>query len=548
MVRDQNDDKKRALVMGKFKFLFQDETEDLEAGDKFQLAIVQNKLLGPVKYQDKDGKDPDVLHIYGKERQPGEGFSNPDIKIPGVLDLFTVVWSNPFGDLYIDQDIKLFEFVDIQKYSTYNDGPKSKEFCRFYSSSSSKELDGFDSSIFWSAGLLCKHFRTCGVEKWDMEMRELVDHYRNWKTWTHEVHNLPGHPSQTKKFSDNPYSGPASTSTSYSRERRSSGNNNTVSLKKEPPTPTTLPYHCPPTAPPAPHLTAPPVGQTILVPIPGPDGSLVQVQLSTLPTQLPSTIVPGVAKISTPSRYKYINPHMVSTMSTLNTSHPPPGYTPHSKEATSHCSTWTNQVDDFLSRPKSRTASGDGQRASSRSCSPITSRLKAPPSVGKLDGLKKVTRTGIKRTIILVQTEESKKTRGGSQSPMKVRKIDRSKILARMKARAEQEAASNKAEKEKIKFTPRASILPPSPGGKADVNELDISPENKDYKGEIIDWKGKFGFISCDEISGKIFVHSKDFVEGRECAGLGMEASFQVLHQDSSVVGAKAVNVKISSS
>ena len=45
-MRDQHDDKKRALVMGKFKFLFQDETEDLEAGDKFQLAIVQNKLLG----------------------------------------------------------------------------------------------------------------------------------------------------------------------------------------------------------------------------------------------------------------------------------------------------------------------------------------------------------------------------------------------------------------------------------------------------------------------------------------------------------------------
>lgn len=46
MVRDQNDDKRRALVMGKFKFLYQDETEDLEAGDKFQLAVVQNKLLG----------------------------------------------------------------------------------------------------------------------------------------------------------------------------------------------------------------------------------------------------------------------------------------------------------------------------------------------------------------------------------------------------------------------------------------------------------------------------------------------------------------------
>ena len=45
-MRDHHDDKKRALVMGKFKFLYQDETEDLEAGDKFQLAIVQNKLLG----------------------------------------------------------------------------------------------------------------------------------------------------------------------------------------------------------------------------------------------------------------------------------------------------------------------------------------------------------------------------------------------------------------------------------------------------------------------------------------------------------------------
>ena len=49
-----------------------------------------------------------------------------------------VVWSNPFGDIFLDADIKLFEFEDIQKYSGYNDPPKSKEFCRFYTSSSSK--------------------------------------------------------------------------------------------------------------------------------------------------------------------------------------------------------------------------------------------------------------------------------------------------------------------------------------------------------------------------------------------------------------------------
>eukprot|EP00092_Neocalanus_flemingeri_P055608 GFUD01065771.1.p1 GENE.GFUD01065771.1~~GFUD01065771.1.p1 ORF type:complete len:532 (-),score=157.37 GFUD01065771.1:404-1999(-) len=528
MRRDQNDDKKRALVMGKYKFLFQDETEDLEAGDKFQLAIVQNKLLGPVGYFDKDGKDPDVLHIYGKERVPGEGFSNPDIKIPGVLDLFTVVWSNPFGDLFVDQDIKLFEFVDIQKYSGYNDGPKSKEFCRFYSSSSSKELDGFDSSIFWSAGLLWKHFKTCGVEKWDKELRDLVDHYRNWKAWTHEVHNLP---NNNKKFSDETHSGPASTSTSYSRDRRSSGNNNTscssfmpTSVKKPLPPPASVHYNhsvVPPAPPPV--LTAPPVGQTVLVPVAAPDGSLVQVQLCTLPTPPTLSSVSGVSSLSTPSRYKYINPHLVPSLSNLNTSQPPPGYTPHTtapSDQTTNSSTWTNQVDDFLSRPKSHKNSGDSHKSPSRSCSPVN-RLKALPSIPKSGGPKKV-KTGSKRKVTLVHT--SNKACFKDASPIKIRKIDRAKILARMKARDEEVD---------------------SPDGKAEVNELDISPEDKLYKGEIMDWRGKFGFIGCEEINGKIFVHSKDFVEGRELADLGVEAVFQVLHQDSSVVGAKAVNVKI---
>ena len=223
MGRDHNDDRRRALVKGKFKFLYQDETDDLEATNKFELAVVQNKLLGPVKYFDKDGKDPEVLNIYGQLRKEGEGWSDPDIRIPGVLDLFTVVWSNPFGDIFVEGDIKLFEFKDIHKYSSYNDGPESREFCRFYKSSASKELDGFDSSIFWSTGLLWKHFKTCGVEAWDIQLKNLIEHYKNWKEWTHEVHNLPNtnnnSSNKQRRFSDNVYSGPASTSTSYARDR-----------------------------------------------------------------------------------------------------------------------------------------------------------------------------------------------------------------------------------------------------------------------------------------------------------------------------------------
>ena len=49
-----------------------------------------------------------------------------------------MVWTNPFGEIFVDQDIKLFEFCDIQKYSSYNDGPKSKQFCQFHTSSTSK--------------------------------------------------------------------------------------------------------------------------------------------------------------------------------------------------------------------------------------------------------------------------------------------------------------------------------------------------------------------------------------------------------------------------
>ena len=132
------------------------------------------------------------------------GLADPDIKIPGALKVFTVVWTNPFGDIFLDSDIKLYEFEDVQKYSAYNDGPKSPEFCRFYSSSSSKELDGFDSSIFWSTGFLWEHFGTCGLEAWDLELQVesraalysrnvvlqgLVGHYRNWREWVHNVHH-----------------------------------------------------------------------------------------------------------------------------------------------------------------------------------------------------------------------------------------------------------------------------------------------------------------------------------------------------------------------
>jgi hypothetical protein len=81
----------------------------------------------------------------------------------------------------------------------------------------------------------------------------------------------------------------------------------------------------------------------------------------------------------------------------------------------------------------------------------------------------------------------------------------------------------------------------------------------QEYLGTITDWRGKFGFMTSEQMEGRIFVHSKDFLEGRKLARVGAEVHFQVLglgpscslvprqvlHQESSVVGAKAVGVRI---
>jgi len=459
MGRDQHDDRKRALALGKFKFLYQDDVDDLETTDKFKLAVVQNKLLGPVIYRDRDGKDPAVMKIYGQARKDiGCGFAEPDIKIPGSMKTFTVVWSNPFGDIFLDSDIKLFEFEDIQKYSGYNDPPKSKEFCRFYTSSSSKELDGFDSSIFWTAGLLWKFFSTCGVEAWDRDFGELVGHYKNWREWAHTVHNLDKGEGPRKREEGR--------REDYARDqrstRRSSGNNSNTPMPPSTPPfpPPASPYSVPPPqiVPAGPAIAAP-----VYMPPQGQNGNAVQVQMVTIsPTGASAPPTPG-------SRFKYINPHHV----------PPP--LPHVPVA-NKSSVWTNQVDDFLSRPS-----------------------KSPPSRSSTPRKRKGS--------IKDEGPEQKKT--------------------------QEETGS--------KFRPKASVLPPSPSQEEAqaINPLDVKPGVQVIEGKVTDWRGKFGFMSSDQMEGKIFLHSKDFVEGRQLARVGANAFFQVLHQESSVVGAKAVNVRI---
>ena len=117
------------------------------------------------------------------------------------------------------------------------------------------------------------------------------------------------------------------------------------------------------------------------------------------------------------ARYKYINPSV-----------PPPGYQEPqpSSTAQTNSSSWRSQVDDFLSRPKTK------------STSPRSGRSKFDSESGP---------------------DRSK------------RKVDWDSDSERAKKRS---------------FTPKAQILAPSPqSGGTEANELDTRPEDKIYLGEI---------------------------------------------------------------
>ena len=84
---------------------------------------------------------------------------------------------------------------------------------------------------------------------------------------------------------------------------------------------------------------------------------------------------------------------------------------------------------------------------------------------------------------------------------------------------------------EESKFRPKTCVMPPSPSKEEtpDVNPLDVKPGVKVYllsiaasryparrphfmlleviEGKVTDWRGKFGFMSSDQMEGKIFLH-----------------------------------------
>lgn len=111
----------------------------------------------------------------------------------------------------------------------------------------------------------------------------------------------------------------------------------------------------------------------------------------------------------------------------------------------------------------------------------------------ELESLRKV-KVGGKRKVTVKEEEEEKEKKEGkrkvtlvpneekeSEESSPAKKKRKWKVTSKEKLQT-----ATDDEKPKKKFRPRAVISPPSPSGGTDVNELDYSPEETLYSGEIL--------------------------------------------------------------
>ena len=163
--------RKRAMVLGKFKFLSRGDGSELETSEAFVKAV-KEKASHIVEYKNK---------VHQGESKRIKVAKETDVRLPGYGDRFTVVWSTEDGEIMTDQAVKLYMPVDVVTLEELSKpGPKSPWFGLVDPGMTHDKRIGFDANNFWSVGLLFKHLGTCGVGKWDKQLQELQRTFR----WT----------------------------------------------------------------------------------------------------------------------------------------------------------------------------------------------------------------------------------------------------------------------------------------------------------------------------------------------------------------------------
>jgi len=170
--------RKRAMVMGKFRFIVPEDGTEFEQTPTFRSTVARH-------YSGNRNRSVHyAVKPIGFRKVPRAQHSNTRYAIlkadfPGIGDRFHVAWATPLGDVHVDGMVKLYDLRSIQMHCIDYDsrGPKSGWFGlvdpRIADTPDSKVH--FDANMFWTVGLLYKHYGTCGVEDWDIEIAEMFN-------------------------------------------------------------------------------------------------------------------------------------------------------------------------------------------------------------------------------------------------------------------------------------------------------------------------------------------------------------------------------------
>jgi len=176
----QEHERRRAMALGHFSFLdeanktvLDENSALLEAAREWKTANRDERKRIRIQYEpapelaDGDGKAVSTL-------RRSRGYEA--MVLPRAGENFMVVWVNGKGQVAVDRDVMLLNMKEV--ITTKEDqpeiiGPKDPGFGNIERSEEINSDSSFDLDLFWSVGFLYKHYKSCGLLKWDKQMAGL---------------------------------------------------------------------------------------------------------------------------------------------------------------------------------------------------------------------------------------------------------------------------------------------------------------------------------------------------------------------------------------
>jgi len=168
------DERKRAMSMGQFSFVGEKDKEVLDDSEaliecvrEWKGANRDDRKRVRIQYESAESTSEDSPPLRWTK-----GYKS--VILPRRSDSFAIVWVTSKGRVVVDQDVVLLSMDDVIGVKEDHQDMSGPRGARFgFTPSGSESDDGeliFDPDLFWSVGFLYKHFKTCGLMKWDKQM------------------------------------------------------------------------------------------------------------------------------------------------------------------------------------------------------------------------------------------------------------------------------------------------------------------------------------------------------------------------------------------